>query len=481
MESPHGITRRRFVAGAALSLGTVLVAACSSTATTPTPSAASSTASTPAPTTAASATQSQAAPTQAAPSAAPSPTAAAQSAPQTAGGEVIWSCYTLGEARNAILQDLAKKATAKTGVTVTLKIEPGDHYWDNLQMRYTGGGAPDVVVNQVNWIQPGAARGVFVALDEYMSQDKVERAGYNDYKSWLYQGKIYGLPFQTVGEMVYLNKKVFADAGVELPKADWDWKACLEIAQKLTKGDGAGKVFGLQLASLSISQVLGMFILDNGGQVLNEARDKALYGEDPKAIDAAQWVADRMLKDHVAPTPQTQKGQPDPLITGKIGMSIHEFWYVANVLKGLGDANVAFLPQPKGPAGTVTPCVGSNAWSIVGSTKVRDQSWKVVNYLESQEGQTESIQLGTPSLNTVATSETYLNTYPNQKDDLKQIINLWNTAGHDYFITVDTDQWWSTSDKALQPMFTGEKPVPDAMKASADAVNTQVFAKRQKM
>lgn len=484
MVSPHGITRRRFVAGAALTLGAALEAACSSTATSPTPaSSASSTTTSPhqtgTPTKPASTAQAQAAPTQSA-SAAPSPTLAAQAAPQGAGGSVVWSCYTLGEARNAILKDLAKKATAITHNNVTLKIEPGTNYWNNLQMRYTGGGAPDVVVNQVDWIEPGAARGVFVALDDFMTQDKVKLTDYNDYKSWLYQGKSYGLPFQTVGEMVYLNKKLFTAAGIELPKADWDWNACLEIAKKLTKGTGAGKVFGLQFADLSIAQVLGMFILDNGGQVLNKTRDKALYGEDPKAISAAQWVVDRMLTDHVAPTPQAQKGQPDPLLTGKIGMSIHEFWYVANVLKALGDSNVAFLPQPKGPAGTVTPCVGSNAWSIVGSTKVRDQAWALINYLESTEGQTESMQLGTPSLNSVATSDKYLNTYPNQKGDLKQIINLWNTAGHDYFITIDTDAWWSTADNTLQPMYTGEKTVPEAMQESAAAVNSQVFAKRKK-
>ncbi len=475
MTTSSGVTRRRFVAGTALSVSAILLAACGSQPSAPTaapPAASGATAPTATP-----------APAAAAPTAtvAASPTPAAQTAPQTAGGAVVWSCYTLGEARNAILQDLAKKAADKAGLKVDLKIEPGDHYWDNLQMRYTGGGAPDVVVNQVNWIQPGAARGVFVALDSYMDQDKVKREDYNDYKSWLYQGKIYGLPFQALGENVYLNTKLFKEAGLELPKGDWDWKTCLDLATKLTKGDGPGKTYGLHYGYLAIEVNLGSFILNNGGKVLNETRDKALYGDDPKAIEAAQWVVDTMLKSKVAPTPAATQGQPNPITTGKVAIEIYSFFFVANVQKGIGDENMALRPIPKGPDGSHSMAVGSNAWSIVGSSKVRDQAWKLINWLEGTEGQTIWAPGGTPALNSVAKSETYLKLYPNQKEDLKLILDQWNKDGRDYFITVDTDDWWKTADTNLTPMYTGEKSVPEAMKASADAVNTQVFAKRQKM
>lgn len=477
MGSLKGMTRRRFVAGSVLSFSTILFAACSSGTASPTsapPGTAGTTSAAP------TATKASTTPAAGASTAAASPTPVAQTAPQTAGATVVWSCYTLGEARNAILQDLANKASEQSGSKVELKIEPGDNYWEKLQMRYTGGGSPDVVVNQVNWIQPGAARGVFVALDEYMQRDSVKKEDYNDHKSWLYQGKLFGIPWQAVGQMVYLNKKLFQDAGVDLPSADWDWQECLDLAKKLTTGDGADKIYGMQMAALSIAQNLGSWVVNNGGKVLNDARDQALYGEDPKAIEAAQWVVDRMLTDKVAPTPTTTQGAPDPLVTGKIGFSIHQFWYVANVQKGLGDENMALRSIPKGPAGHVM-VIGSNAWSIVGSSKVRDESWKLIDYLVSVEGQTESMELGTPALASVATSETYLDTYPNQKEDLKLIISEWNKEGHDYWITVDTDDWWKTSGQHLQPMFTGEKSVPEAMKASADAVNTQVFAKRQQM
>ena len=117
-------------------------------------------------------------------------------------------------------------------------------------------------------------------------------------------------------------------------------------------------------------------------------------------------------------------------------------------------------------------------WDVVGSSKAKDQSWQLIKWLQSSEGQTIWAPGGTPALVSVATSDTYLNLYPNQKEDLKGILTWWQSKGRDYFITVDTDDWWSTADKALAPMYTGEKAVPQAMKDSADAVNNNVFAKR---
>lgn len=84
-------------------------------------------------------------------------------------------------------------------------------------------------------------------------------------------------------------------------------------------------------------------------------------------------------------------------------------------------------------------------------------------------------------MNSVATSPAYLNLYPNQKTDLKLILNHWNSPeARTFFLTANTDAWWTTAEKYLTPMYTGEKTVPVAMKQSADAVNSQVFAKLQK-
>lgn len=505
------LTRRTALAGMTLSLGGALLAACGSgaasgsAASTPAPpssSAATSAASSSPATTAASSAASAAPATTSAASAASaaaaassaastssavatssvtsssSPVAAAPAAPAS-GQTVVWSTYTAGAARDKIAQDLASKAQAKTGLKLQFKIEPGDHYWDNLQLRFTGGGAPDVTVNQVDWIQPGAARGVFVALDSSMARDNIKREDYIDYKSWLYQGKIYGMPFQGGGECTFLNKKLFQSAGVTLPTADWDWQTCLSAAQKLAQGTGPAKIYGVTYGYLTMYVNLGSFVLDNGAKVLNDARDKALYGDDQQSIAAAQWVVDTMLKSKVAPTPVSEQGQPNPMTTGKVAMDIHAFFFTANVQQGIGDENMGILPIPKGPTGTRTMATGSNAWSILGSSKVQDAAWQLIAYLESQEGQIGWAPAGLPALTSVATSDVFLNLYPNQKDDLKLLLTEWAKNGHDYFITPDTDAWWTTAEKYLAPMYAGEQTVPQAMKASADAVNTQVFAKRQ--
>ena len=53
--------------------------------------------------------------------------------------------------------------------TVTLEFRPGEEYWDKLQTEYAGGQAPDITVNQSNWLVPGASRGMFLDIKPWSS------------------------------------------------------------------------------------------------------------------------------------------------------------------------------------------------------------------------------------------------------------------------------------------------------------------------
>jgi multiple sugar transport system substrate-binding protein len=58
-------------------------------------------------------------------------------------------------------------------------------------------------------------------------------------------GHIWGMPKDYVTQGIYYNKKMFADAGVEPPTADWTWDDMIAKAKALTSGEGMDKIFGL--------------------------------------------------------------------------------------------------------------------------------------------------------------------------------------------------------------------------------------------
>ena len=100
-----------------------------------------------------------AAPEEAPKAAEPEAKAAAPEAAEVT--EVIWACYNLGEERNKTLGDMEVASNdVLQGERVKLVITPpGTNLWEKLQTEFAGGQTTyDIVVNQINWVQVGAAR-----------------------------------------------------------------------------------------------------------------------------------------------------------------------------------------------------------------------------------------------------------------------------------------------------------------------------------
>ena len=56
--------------------------------------------------------------------------------------------------------------------------------------------------------------------------------------------KLYGLPFRNDYYLLYYNKTLFDQAGVEYPKNDMTWDEYRELAKKMTSGEGNDKIYG---------------------------------------------------------------------------------------------------------------------------------------------------------------------------------------------------------------------------------------------
>ncbi|MFC0215395.1 ABC transporter substrate-binding protein [Paenibacillus chartarius] len=85
--------------------------------------------------------------------------------------------------------------------------------------------------------------GMAEPLDAFIAKDggyKVEE----EYKvDTRLNGKVYALPGKFNPWYVLLNKDMLDQAGLQVPK-DWTWDQFADYAKKLTKGEGANKVYG---------------------------------------------------------------------------------------------------------------------------------------------------------------------------------------------------------------------------------------------
>lgn len=88
--------------------------------------------------------------------------------------------------------------------------------------------------------------GMAENLDKYIENSGLDTSIFGeDFDSVIYDdGSIYGLPYRNSVSLLVYNKDLFDERGVAYPTVDTTWDELTEIAQKMTWGEGADKVYG---------------------------------------------------------------------------------------------------------------------------------------------------------------------------------------------------------------------------------------------
>jgi hypothetical protein len=92
-------------------------------------------------------------------------------------------------------------------------------------------------------------------------------------------GKTWGIPFQRSTILLYWNKKMFREAGLDPERPPQTWAEMADFARKLTRRDAAGNVtrWGLQIPSSGFPYWLFQgLVTANGTSLMNAGRDAHL-------------------------------------------------------------------------------------------------------------------------------------------------------------------------------------------------------------
>ena len=377
-------------------------------------------------------------------------------------------------------------ASEATNVKATLLTEPGGApFWEKRQNEFAAGSpGADSTYNQNNWVLIGGLKGMFADHLPYMTRDKINQAQYLkiELESWRWKGKQWGIPFQSGGEAVMLNKKIFQERGVPLPTASWTYDDLIQISQRLN--DPANNRAGVVVGQNGIQYMAGTFMRNYGGKVLNDARNKALYADDAASVNGTITNVDLHQKYKVTPTKAMTDLVPAGSTlfrSGRVAINI-DYIGVIQAIADLGAGNVEVLPPPKGPTGAQSARVVGNAWSILTQSKNQDAAWLVFKYLHSKEGQTGAgkdhlLAAGWPAI--ISTGEA-----PWWSDQLKgtkisDVIKVWSTTGHNQVVLPEGDLALAEMNPPLARAIAGEIGVREALKESQDKVNV-LFGKRPK-
>ncbi|HEX7784722.1 MAG TPA: extracellular solute-binding protein, partial [Methylomirabilota bacterium] len=116
-------------------------------------------------------------------------------------------------------------------------------------------------------------------------------------------GKTWGIPFQRSTVVMYWNKELFKEAGLDPNKPPTTWAELKAMATKLTKKDASGKVtqYGVQIPSSGFPYWLFQTLTTTNGAILANDTGSQVKFDDPAVIEALQFWVD-LGKAGVHPT-----------------------------------------------------------------------------------------------------------------------------------------------------------------------------------
>lgn len=188
-------------------------------------------------------------------------------------------------------------------------------------------------------------------------------------------GKTWGIPFQRSTIVLYWNKELFKEAGLDPNKAPANWQEMQEFAAKLTKRDASGNTtqWGVQVPSSGFPYWLFQgFTTPNGVELMNAAGTETYYDK-PEVIAALSYWVDLSRKHKVMPPGVIEWGTtPKDFFEKKAAMIWTTTGNLTNIKSNAKfDFGVAMLPAAKRRG---SPTGGGNFYISKKSSKAQQQA-----------------------------------------------------------------------------------------------------------
>ncbi len=198
-------------------------------------------------------------------------------------------------------------------------------------------------------------------------------------------GKTWGIPFQRSTVVLYWNKELFKEAGLDPNRPPANWKEMAEYAQKLTKRDASGNTsqWGVQIPSSGFPYWLFQGLTTPNGIELMNAAGTETYFDNPAVVEALKYWVDLARTQKVHPPGVVEWGTtPKDFFEKKVAMMWTTTGNLTNVKANAKfDFGVAMLPAAKRRG---SPTGGGNFYLFKKSTPQQQQAaFKFIKWITS--------------------------------------------------------------------------------------------------
>lgn len=237
---------------------------------------------------------------------------------------------------------------------VQVEIVPAgwDSIYDKLITQFNGGSAPDIIHYEAASIVPFAQDGYLADLSDLMSEDFTGSVSEGIMDSVTVNDEVVGYPTELQTYMVFANRTLLEQAGVEVPTGDtMTYDQLREIAAATTRDGVYGLGWGLKSPTAAFMAMAPAF----GGEYFEGTGAEAEMTVGDGELALPELVHDMAYEDQsISPVTLTQSGS-DVLASfygGQVAMTVQGSYQAANIAT---DAPAGFdwvvLPPLEGPDG----------------------------------------------------------------------------------------------------------------------------------
>jgi len=293
------------------------------------------------------------------------------------------------EVWDSVLRDFERK----TGIKVHVEIGPHSttaaHALITQKLK-NADPHPDVFMMDVIWPAEFVSAGWLHALDDFFTLEEQSDFFSAPILACTFDGRIYGVPFETSGGVLYYRKDLLQEYGVDPPET---WDRLVEVSERIINRERIRNP-ALHGYSGQFKQYEGLvcnmqeFVLSNQGSLFDAARRESTINS-PQNLSAVRYVRDRIIGKAAFRGVLTYE-EPESLHVFVQGHAVFlrdwpYAWEIANnpeKSRVAGKVDMTVLPHFSG--GESVSTLGGWQFAVSRFSKRKELATKFISYMASR-------------------------------------------------------------------------------------------------
>jgi multiple sugar transport system substrate-binding protein len=283
------------------------------------------------------------------PSGAESPSGGGEGAFQCPTNNVeltVWNPFT-GPDGNFFSQIVDDFNAATPTVKVTVQTQPGAEYTQRLEAAAAANQLPHVIAAGYDALPLLNENGIVVPIDDFAQTGGYDASMFPEaiWNAGQWKDQRVGIPIDTHPMILYYNKKLFTDAGLdpEAPPTDKaSFEAAIKAIQEKTDADGLQMVASGPGANFLVGILWATLFYQGGGEWTNADFSEATFNSEA-GVQASTYL--KQLVDEMGVPKVESDAELNAFTQGKNAMMFNGIWQTSAAKDALGD-DLGVAPVP---------------------------------------------------------------------------------------------------------------------------------------